>query len=61
MNISRQEEIISVLWLIAALLAFNGGYNVLGWLLAVKAGLDCVTSIFFAVRELASKRESSGG
>ena len=51
MSISRQEEIISVLWLIAALLAFDGGYRVLGWMLYVKAGLNYITSLVFVVRE----------
>jgi hypothetical protein len=57
MSISRQEEIISVLWLIAALLAFNGGYVVFGWVLAFKAGLDCLCSIHMAVKEIAKGRK----
>jgi hypothetical protein len=61
MSISRQEEIISVLWLIAALLAFNGGYAVLGWMLTTKAGLDCVTSLFFAFKEVMAKLKSIKG
>jgi hypothetical protein len=57
MRLSRQEEIISALYLIAALLAFNGGHIVCGWILAAKAALNCVISIRFAYYEVARKEE----
>ncbi len=52
MSVSRQEEIISVLWIIASLIAFGNGYTGWGWAFAVKAVLDTFTAIYFAIQEL---------
>lgn len=49
MSESKSEEIISALWAIAALLAFSGGHDIWGWIFAIKAALDTVASIFFAL------------
>jgi hypothetical protein len=53
MSVSRQEEIISVLWIIASLIAFGNGYTGWGWVFAVKGGLDTLTAIRFAIKEIA--------
>ena len=52
MNISRQEEIISALWIIAAILCFNGGHPVFGWGLLVKGILDSACAVVFALIEI---------
>jgi hypothetical protein len=52
MSVSRAEELIAGVYLIAALLAFIGGYPSLGWALAVKAALDAVCAICYAVKEV---------
>jgi hypothetical protein len=44
MTISRQEEIIGALWIIAALIAYNIN-PVIGWILAAKGGFSIVQSI----------------
>lgn len=51
MSISRQEEIISVLWIIAALIAFGLEFNGCGWAFAIKGAADVATSIWFAFKE----------
>ena len=55
MDISRQEEIIATLWIIAALIAFGNGYTGWGWAFAIKGGLDTATAIWFAITELIAK------
>jgi hypothetical protein len=52
MNISRQEEIISVLWIIAAILCFEFDHKVWGWVFAIKGGMDTLSSIWCAIKEL---------
>lgn len=49
---STREETIAVLWLIAALLAFNGGHSVAGWILAIKSATDMVCALVLAIREV---------
>ncbi len=56
MSRSIQEEILSVLWIIAALLAFNGGHDGWGWGFAFKGALDTLTAIKFAIREVRAER-----
>ncbi len=56
MNVSRQEEIISALWVIAALMAFTGGFKVWGWIFAIHAGFSCLCSIRYAAIEIAAKK-----
>jgi hypothetical protein len=56
---SLVEEVISVLWAIAAILCFGFGFNVAGWCFAIKAILDTGTSIFFAVAELIRERKDA--
>lgn len=51
MSKSGQREMIAVLWLIAALLALDGGHVALGCTLAIKAVLDYFTSIYFSIKE----------
>ncbi len=67
---SHREEIISALWIIAALLAWNGGIRWLAWILFVKGVTDTLTSIGLALMELRKKandtahrqdRSASGG
>lgn len=52
MSVSRQEEVIAVLWVIAALLAFIGEYTVWGWIFALKAGADTVCAIYYGIKEV---------
>jgi hypothetical protein len=47
MSISRQKELISVCWLIAAIIAFGNGEAVLGWICLIKSLID----IFHAVKK----------
>lgn len=56
MSISRQEEIISALWVICSLLAFGLHFDLAGWLFGVKAGLDIVFSLCFAAKEARKKK-----
>jgi hypothetical protein len=56
MSLSRQEEIIAVLWLIAALLAFNGGHPIIGSVLTVKFAFDTVCSLAFALLEIRKEK-----
>ena len=49
---SKSEELLSALWLIAALLAWNNNIKWLAWMLFVKAAMDTITSIVLAVIEL---------
>lgn len=51
MSISRQEEILSALWCIAALLAFGFEYETWGWVFAVKATTDTMCAIYFGIKE----------
>lgn len=48
---SRSEEMIAVLWIIAAILSFGFGFNVWGYLFAIKGLCDTVISIYFAIKE----------
>ena len=50
LSVSRCEEIISALWLIAGLLAWGNDIRWLAWCLFVKAATDTVCSIWSAVR-----------
>ena len=56
MSISKEEEIIATLWIIAALIAFGNGYNGWGWVFTIKGGLDLVYSIFYGMKEVTRKR-----
>lgn len=53
MSISRQEELIGVCWLIAAITAFGNGYVVVGWICLVKSFIDMVCSIVVACKHKA--------
>ena len=60
MSISRQEEIISMLWIIAALIAFVNGYTWWGWIFAIKGGTDTLCAIHFGIKEsLIEKRKQA--
>ena len=52
MDVSRQEEIIAILWIIAALIAFGNGFDGWGWAFAIKGSLDTATAIWFAIKEI---------
>ena len=57
MSISRQEEMISVLWIIAALIAFGNDYQVWGWIFAIKGAFDTVIAIRFGIQEILIERQ----
>jgi CHASE2 domain-containing sensor protein len=59
LSISRQEEAIACLWLIAAVLAFGYGFTVWGWVFAVKAGMDTLCAIGFGIAEIRAHRAST--
>lgn len=48
---STVEEVISALWVIAAVVSFGFNFYVVGWIFAVKATSDMFTSILFSWRE----------
>jgi hypothetical protein len=52
MKISRQEEIIAALWIIAAILCFGFNHEVWGWIFAIKGGMDTLSSIWCAFKEV---------
>ena len=56
---SHREEVISALWLIAALLAWNGGIRWLAWLLFFKSALDTVFSIVASLVEIRRERKAA--
>jgi len=45
------EEIIAVLWIIAALLAFLANYPTWGWVFAIKAICDFLMCIWFSLKD----------
>jgi len=45
MSTSKQEEIISALWAICAILCFSHGYTIWGYIFVVKSTLDTIFSI----------------
>ena len=45
------EEFLAATYLIAAFLAFNAGWNVMGWILLAKAAIDTLGAIFFWGKE----------
>jgi len=49
---SIQEEVITALWVIAALLAFGFGFPVWGWIFTVKAVVDFILTLRYAYKEL---------
>lgn len=57
MLISRQEEIIAVLWIIATLLAFSNSYTAWGWVFAIKATCDTACAIHCAVKEAHAEKQ----
>jgi len=60
---SNQEEIITALWTICALLAFGFGHRFWGWVFSAKAVGDLICVIHFAreeIREDRAKAESTG-
>lgn len=59
MSVSRQEEIISALWAICAVLCFSFGHVTWGWVFAVKATVDTIFSIHCAISESLQERKAS--
>ena len=51
MNTSRQEEIISALWIIASLISFGNDFTTWGWIFAIKGGMDVAISIWYAGKD----------
>lgn len=51
MTLSRQEEIISTLWIIASILCFGFGYNLWGKVILGKGLFDFGCSIFYAIKK----------
>ncbi len=49
MSVSKEEEMIGTLWIVAAVLAFGFGYYWWGWAFSLKGGTDQVISIFCAL------------
>ena len=52
MSKSKEEEIIGVLWLIAALLAFISGHPNLGYFFSIKAMFDMLCCIILAIQKV---------
>lgn len=46
MSKSNAEEIIGILWIIAAILCFANNYTIFGYILLVKGVLDNIVSIW---------------
>lgn len=57
MSESRQEEIIAVLWIIAALLAFSNSWLVWGAIFGFKGFSDTLFAIYFAGREIRAEKK----
>jgi len=55
MTDSNNEELVGCLWLIAALIAWNGGHDTIACWLLVKAVLDYGLSIYCAIRDRRTK------
>ena len=51
-SVSKEEEVISMVSLCAALLAWNGNLHTLAWILFAKAAFDYGCSFFFGVKEI---------
>lgn len=51
-----QEELISALWAICAVLCFGFGFNLWGGLFTLKAALDTVCAIRAAVKESVAEK-----
>ena len=56
---SLVEEVIGCLWLIAAVLAFGFKFDLLGWMLAIKAAMDQGSAIWFAVKEAIAEKKAA--
>lgn len=57
MSDTIQEEILGVLYLIAALLAFGMGYNVIGWLVSIMALISFIGAMYHAVKEIKENKQ----
>lgn len=53
---SLSEEVLSVLWIIAAILSFGFHFDTMGWVCTVKALMDTLTALWFALREAIDDR-----
>ena len=56
---SIREELLAVLWAIAAILCFGFGFTTWGWIFGVKAGLDFVVAIYFSIVEVRIKHAAA--
>jgi len=52
MSISRQEEIIATLWIIAAVLAFGFSFTTWGWIFAAKGVFDTAVAVKHSISEI---------
>lgn len=53
---SLSEEIISVLWIIAAILSFGFHFDAMGWICSIKAAVDTLCALWCAFREARDAR-----
>ncbi len=58
MSRSVQEEILAVLYMMASLVAFATGNNVLGWVLAVGAVIALISAVYYGIKAAVEKRKS---
>lgn len=56
---SLSEEVISVLWIIAAILSFGFHFDTMGWACTIKALMDTLTALWFALREAIDDKRSN--
>ena len=54
---SKSEEVISALWFVAGFAAHSAGFHGVGSLFVLKASLDFICAIYFAVKEAWGKGE----
>ncbi len=57
MSDTIQEEILGVLYLIAALLAFGMGYNVIGWFASIMSFVSFAGAIYYAIKEIKENKQ----
>ena len=58
MTLTRQEEIIACLWIIAAMMAFRNDFTIWGWVFVIKGCLDLVCSVWRGLRERRNKAKT---
>lgn len=56
---SMSEEVIAVLWIIAAILSFGFHFDTMGWVFTIKALIGTLIALLFAVREARNDKRSN--